>query len=54
MYHSQETKTIRRVFFHDLAWLRDEFGADITYQDGGYVLGAIPGECVDAINEWRQ
>ena len=53
-YHSQETKTIRRVYCVDLVWLRDEFGADITCQDGSYVLGAIPGEWVDAIIEWRQ
>ena len=54
MYHCQKTDSIHRIFFVDLPWLRDEFGADITYQDGGYVLGAIPGEWVDAIIEWRQ
>ena len=54
MYKSQEDTTIQRVFYFDLKWLREEFGADIAFEDGGYVLKALPGEWLSAIVEWRQ
>ena len=54
MYRSQEDATVRRIFYFDLKWLREEFGADIAFEEGGYVLKALPGEWLSAVVEWRQ
>jgi len=57
-YVSQDAQAMRRSFFYDMDWLRNELDAEIVYRRAqcGYQLLSLPAEIVEfarMVGEWK-